>query len=61
VAQMLMRTWLKYSLTFTSGRNSSVIDVWIDFSGVCGGLLAGFLVCILLSLILSSLGLKHKR
>ncbi|MCC8099290.1 MAG: VanZ family protein [Clostridiales bacterium] len=46
---------------YVSGRNSSVIDVWIDFSGVCGGLLAGFLVCILLSLILSSLGLRRKR
>ncbi|MCD8342354.1 MAG: VanZ family protein [Clostridiales bacterium] len=46
---------------YVDGRNSSVIDVWIDFSGVCGGLLAGFLVCILLSLILSTFGLRRKR
>lgn len=46
---------------YVAGRSSSVIDVWIDFSGVCGGLLAGFLVCILLSLILTSFGIGRRR
>ncbi|MCD8085826.1 MAG: VanZ family protein [Clostridiales bacterium] len=46
---------------YVDGRNSSVIDVWIDFGGVCSGLAAGLLLCALLSLILSSLGLRRKK
>lgn len=46
---------------YVDGRSSSVIDVWIDFGGVCSGLAAGLLVCALLSLILSSFGLRRKK
>ncbi|MCD7917834.1 MAG: VanZ family protein [Clostridiales bacterium] len=46
---------------YVDGRSSSVIDVWIDFGGVCSGLVAGLLVCGLLSLILSSLGIRRKK
>ncbi len=46
---------------YVDGRSSSVIDVWIDFGGVCSGLAAGLLVCVLLSLILSSFGFRRKK
>ncbi|MCD8160320.1 MAG: VanZ family protein [Clostridiales bacterium] len=46
---------------YVDGRSSSVIDVWIDFGGVCSGLAAGLLLCVLLSLILSSFGFRRKK
>lgn len=36
---------------FTAGRSGQVSDVWIDFSGVCAGLLAGLLILCLARMI----------
>ena len=48
--------------SFVSGRSSSVRDVWIDFSGVCSGVLAALLVLGLLGSVWYLLGFgSHKK
>lgn len=48
--------------SFVSGRSSSVLDVWIDFSGVCTGVLTALLILGLLGSIWYLLGFgSHKK
>lgn len=46
---------------YVSGRSSSVRDVWIDFGGVCTGVLCALLLLLLLGSILYLLGFGRKK
>lgn len=47
---------------YVANRSSSVLDVWIDFSGGCAGILVGLLLVMLLGTFLFLLGFgRHKR
>lgn len=46
---------------YVSGRSSSVVDVWIDFGGVCTGVCAALLILLIASSVWYLLGFGRKR
>ncbi|MBQ3090520.1 MAG: VanZ family protein [Oscillospiraceae bacterium] len=46
---------------YVAGRSSSVSDVWIDFGGVCAGVLAAFCLLLLLGSLLYLMGFGRGR
>lgn len=46
---------------YVSGRSSSVMDVWIDFSGVCTGVAAAFLLIAFVSSVFYLMGFGRHR
>ena len=46
---------------YVAGRSSSVVDVWIDFGGVCTGVGAALLILLLASSVWYLLGFGRKR
>ncbi len=46
---------------YVSGRSSSVVDVWIDFGGVCAGVCAALLILLIASSVWYLLGFGRKR